>query len=89
MQRLLLILMLAVFSVGSHNALAIEGENSGAATISIHDIAKKIRKIKTWQILDARSDNKAYRFKLINSNSGQVKIIHIDPEKPNLRRLKQ
>ena len=87
-----LALLLLITSVFSSNSFALDGKKKGAVTVSIHDVAKKIRQFKTWQILDARSNQKEsgflYRFKLINS-SGRVKIINIDPKNPNLRRLEQ
>ncbi len=59
---------------------------------SIDDVARMIRQNKQWQILEVtpRQDGSVtrYRFKLINS-TGKVKIISIDPKKPNLRRLEQ
>ena len=59
---------------------------------SMDDVAKMIRKKNKWHILDARSSTKGsstwYRFKVI-SKKGKVKIIRIDPSRPNLRVLEQ
>jgi hypothetical protein len=59
---------------------------------SMDDVARMIRQKKKWQILDARprydGATTRYRFKLLGKK-GKVKIISIDPRKPNLRRLEQ
>ncbi len=59
---------------------------------SMDDVARMIRQNKQWEILDARQRNKGnetrYRFKVINS-TGKVKVINIDPRRPNLRKLEQ
>ena len=59
---------------------------------SMDDVARMIRQNKQWEILDARQRNKGnetrYRFKVINS-TGKVKVINIDPKRPNLRKLEQ
>jgi hypothetical protein len=71
----------------SNNSKQKKGQGS-----SIDDVARMIRQNKQWQILEVtpRQDGSVtrYRFKLINS-TGKVKIISIDPKKPNLRRLEQ
>jgi len=66
--------------------------NTSGTQSSIDDVARMIRQKKVWQILEARPSQEGsvifYRFKLI-SNTGKVKIISIDPKRPNLRRLEQ
>lgn len=76
-------------------AMALDANAQGSAAgnpTSIDDVARMIRQKKKWQILEARPRREGsvthYRFKLI-SNTGQVKIISIDPKRPNLRRLEQ
>ncbi len=65
---------------------------NGANPSSMDDVARMIRRNSQWEILDARSrqkgDETRYRFKLIN-NTGKVKVISVDPRKPNLRKLEQ
>ena len=65
------------------------GVNGG---LSIEEIASQIRKDSEWQILNASPRQDAtglryFRFKLLNKK-GTVKVIHIDPAKPDLKRLK-
>ena len=66
--------------------------NFSAGKSSMDDVARMIRQNKQWEILDARQRNKGsemrYRFKVINS-TGKVKVINIDPRRPNLRKLEQ
>lgn len=55
------------------------------------EVARQIRQFKSWQILDATPRQKEsgyqyFRFKLLRDD-GKVKIINIDPNNPNLRRL--
>lgn len=96
-----LITLIMLLEVGSVMALDANAQGTSAGqgnkhinsiTVSIDDVARMIRQNNQWQILDARSRQRGsvirYRFKLI-SNKGEVKIINIDPEKPNLRRLEQ
>ena len=56
------------------------------------EVARMIRQTRRWQILEAvpkKSGKKMrYRFKVINT-TGKVKIISIDPLRPNLRKLEQ
>ena len=74
------------------NAQSNNGKKKNGQGRSMDDVARMIREQKQWQILEAspRQDGSVtrYRFKLINS-TGKVKIISIDPKKPNLRRLEQ
>jgi hypothetical protein len=90
-----------LLQVGSVVALDANAQGTGpgqannhinSIVVSMDDVARMIRQNKQWQILDARSRQRGsvihYRFKLI-SNKGVVKIINIDPNKPNLRRLEQ
>ena len=86
----LLLFVIAVAPVGSVHAL--DGQAQGAK-VSMHDVAQKIRQGNTWQILEAKpkqkkSGYKFFQFKVINKK-GQVKVINIDPNNPNLRRLEQ
>ena len=83
-------LAVLVTPVGSVHAL--DGQTQGAK-VSMHDVAQKIRQSNTWQILDAKpkekkSGYKFFQFKVINKK-GQVKVINIDPNNPNLRKLEQ
>jgi hypothetical protein len=64
-------------------------KQSGAA--SIDEVATMIRTRTSWKILHASprskdSGNRYFRFKLLGSD-GKVRIIYIDPSKPNLRKL--
>jgi hypothetical protein len=74
------------------NAQSNNGKKKNGQGRSIDEVARMIRENKQWQILEAspRQDGSMtrYRFKLINS-AGKVKIISIDPKKPNLRRLEK
>lgn len=74
------------------NAQDNNGKKKNGQSRSMDDVARMIRENKQWQILEAspRQDGSVtrYRFKLINS-TGKVKIISIDPKRPNLRRLEQ
>ena len=74
------------------NAQSNNGKKKNGQAASIDDVARMIRENKKWQILEASPRQNGtvtrYRFKLINS-TGKVKIISIDPKKPNLRRLEQ
>jgi inorganic pyrophosphatase len=83
-------LAVLVTPVGSVHAL--DGQTQDAK-VSMHDVAQKIRQSNTWQILDAKpkekkSGYKFFQFKVINKK-GQVKVINIDPNNPNLRKLEQ
>jgi len=74
------------------NAQSNNSKQKNGQGNSMDDVARMIRQNKQWQILEVtpRQDGSVtrYRFKLINS-TGKVKIISIDPKKPNLRRLEQ
>jgi hypothetical protein len=87
----LLMSMLTPANALDANAQSNNGKKNGQAA-SIDDVARMIRENKKWQILEASPRQNGtvtrYRFKLINS-TGKVKIISIDPKKPNLRRLEQ
>ena len=88
-----IVLLLSVCAGGSTFVLAFDGEKSASTEISIHEVARQIRQYKSWQILDASPKQKAtgiryFRFKLLHNN-GMVKVINIDPLKPNLRRLEK
>lgn len=69
-----------------------ENHQLSVGTSSMDDVARMIRQNKQWEILDARQRHKGsetrYRFKVIN-NTGKVKVINIDPRRPNLRKLEQ
>ena len=95
--NLSLILLLAGYaggnvSVANDNDNDNTAGNPAAVTVSFDEVVEQIRQHKSWQILDARSNQKGsgfrYRFKLMNS-SGQVRIILIDPKNPNLGYLEQ
>ena len=79
-------------SVANDNDNDNTAGNPAAVTVSFDEVVEQIRQHKSWQILDARSNQKGsgfrYRFKLMNS-SGQVRIILIDPKNPNLGYLEQ
>ena len=71
---------------------ALDGQAQGAK-VSMHDVAIQIRESKNWKILEAKpkqrkSGYQFFQFKVINKK-GQVKVINIDPNNPNLRRLEQ
>ena len=81
---------MVIAPVGS--VYALDGQTT-ESKISMHDVAKKIRQDNNWQILDAKpkekkSGYKFFQFKVINKK-GQVKVINIDPNNPNLRHLEQ
>lgn len=70
-----------------------QGDNKGkgqGAGRSMDDVARMIRQKSRWEILEATPRQQGstvhYRFKVINK-TGKVKIINIDPKKPNLRKL--
>ncbi len=89
--RCIIILLLAAVSISNNFSHALDADNQGAATVSIHEVAQQIRQYKSWQILDASPRKKTtgilyFRFKLLGQG-GKVKIINIDPDNPNLRRL--
>lgn len=88
----LLMSMLTPASALDANAQSNNGKKKNGQGTSIDDVARMIRENKKWQILEASPRQNGtvtrYRFKLINS-TGKVKIISIDPKKPNLRRLEQ
>jgi len=91
----LFLIALSSAGVAVGNVYALDTNSNGVAAgqdKSMDDVARMIRETRRWQILEARSRKKGsvmrYRFKLI-SNSGQVKIISIDPKRPNLRTLEQ
>lgn len=69
-----------------------EGYSRSVHIATMEDVARMIRGHTQWEILDAkprqRGSEMRYRFKLINS-TGRVRIISIDPENPNLRKLQQ
>jgi len=84
--------MMLVVLLGPAMALDANAQGSAASgTSSMEDVARLIRKTK-WRILGAaprrEGSETRYRFKLI-SNTGKVKIISVDPKRPNLRRLEQ
>jgi len=84
------VLLLSLMT-GNNTGFALEGNKQGTVTVSIHEVAMQIRRYKSWQILDASPRKKDtgtpyFRFKLLRSD-GTVKIINIDPNNPNLRRL--
>ena len=85
--RICLVFFLFIFSTA---ASALDPNKSGEP-VSIDDVANQIRGINSWQILDARSQQNnggaLFRFKLL-SKKGVVKVIYIDPKKPNLGALK-
>ena len=85
--RTCLVFFLLFFSSA---ASALDPAKSGEA-VSIDEIANQIRGINSWQILDARAQKNnggaLFRFKLL-SKKGVVKVIYIDPKKPNLGALK-
>ena len=67
-----------------------KGENA-SKDVSIDEVATMIRSRTNWQILDAsprkqESGNPYFRFKLLGEG-GKVKVIDIDPNKPNLGKL--
>lgn len=84
--------VLLLFLVNSSNfSYALDANNQGATTVSMHEIARQIRQYTNWQILDASPRKREsglpyFRFKLLRSN-GKVKIINIDPRNPNFRHL--
>ena len=82
--------LLAALLVVGPSASALSGEDGKVKAVSIDEVASFIRKRKRWKILDAKpkkaSNGNYFRFKLLGQN-GNVKIINIDPNKPNLRRL--
>ena len=88
--------MLLAGYAGGNVSVANDNDNTAgnpaAVTVSFDEVVEQIRQHKSWQILDARSNQKGsgfrYRFKLMNS-SGQVRIILIDPKNPNLGYLEQ
>ncbi len=86
--------LMTLVPVTSHGLDANSGgnDNYNLGTTSMDDVARMIRQNKQWEILDARQkykgSEKQYRFKVIN-NTGKVKVINIDPRRPNLRKLEQ
>ena len=81
-----------ILMISSNLALALDANGQSSTTVSIHEVAMQIRQYKSWQILDASPRKKEtgiryFRFKLLGQD-GKVKIINIDPNNPNLRRLK-
>jgi hypothetical protein len=83
--------VLIVLFFNSPLATALDGESASKDKVSMDEVAMQIRQFKSWQILDASSQKKEsgsryFRFKLLHDN-GKVKIINIDPNNPNLRRL--
>ncbi|NKB62818.1 MAG: hypothetical protein GKR95_12095 [Gammaproteobacteria bacterium] len=76
---------------GSSHALDAAKTGVDGTGASIEEIANQIRRANQWRILDAspREDESGFqyfRFKLLNKK-GRVKVINIDPTKPNLGRL--
>ncbi len=59
---------------------------------SVDDIARQINQNQQWRILAAEpkvEDHKTlYHFKLLNKKRGRVQVIVIDPNEPNLKKLK-
>jgi hypothetical protein len=87
----LVVAVLIVLFFNSPLAIALDGESASKNKVSMDEVAMQIRQFKSWQILDASPQKKEtgspyFRFKLLHNN-GKVKIINIDPNKPNLRRL--
>ena len=87
------VIIAALIGINPAFALDANAQSSDSSALrSMDDIARMIRQKNGWQILDARSRSSGsvvwYRFKLI-SKKGKVKIIKIDPSKPNLRILEQ
>ncbi len=85
------VLLAMTLSFASSTSYALDGDTPAASKVSMHEVAIQIRQYKSWQILNASSRQKAsgyryFRFKLLRSD-GKVKIINIDPNNPNLRRL--
>lgn len=85
------VLLAAAVSMGSSASYALDGESVSTSKVSMHEVAMQIRQYKSWQILNASPRQKEsgyqyFRFKLLRSD-GKVKIINIDPNNPNLRRL--
>ena len=85
------VLLAMTLSFASSTSYALDGDSPSAKKVSMHEVAIQIRQYKSWQILNASSRQKAsgyryFRFKLLRSD-GKVKIINIDPNNPNLRRL--
>ena len=83
--------LLFLFISYCDSAYALDTKKRIAKAASIDEVAHMIRKRKQWQILDASprrkdSGTEYFRFKLLG-NDGTVKIINVDPNKPNLRRL--
>ncbi|MEM7195993.1 MAG: hypothetical protein AAF402_13670 [Pseudomonadota bacterium] len=82
--------LLALSLVAGSSAFALNADDSKVKAVSIEEVANLIRKRKQWKILDAKpkqaSQGNYFRFKLLGNN-GKVKIINIDPKKPNLRSL--
>ncbi|MBX2867142.1 MAG: hypothetical protein KTR18_00595 [Acidiferrobacterales bacterium] len=77
----------------STSAGALDANGSSAHKgNSMDDVARMIRQTRRWQILEAvpkkKGEKMRYRFKVINT-TGKVKIISIDPLRPNLRKLEQ
>lgn len=84
-------IVLSSASMPWQGAQALDGKSSGAPSVSMDEVARQIRQLKSWQILEAQSKQEEsgtqyFRFKLLR-NDGKVKVINIDPNNPNLRRL--
>ena len=93
LRHLVAVLLCLAWLGPTGNAHALDGESSGVPSMSMDEVARQIRQIKGWQILEAQSRKKDsgsqyFRFKLLRSD-GKVKVINIDPNNPNLRRLEQ
>ncbi len=84
-------MLISMSMTNAADALDVNGSSANKGN-SMDDVAKMIRKSSRWQILEAVPKKKGevmrYRFKLINS-TGKVKIINVDPLRPNLRKLEQ
>jgi len=84
-------MLVSMSMTNAADALDVNGSSASKGN-SMDDVAKMIRKSSRWQILEAVPKKKGevmrYRFKLINS-TGKVKIINVDPLRPNLRKLEQ
>jgi len=87
----LLGMLVSMSMTNAADALDVNNSSANKGN-SMDDVAKMIRKSSRWQILEAVPKKKGevmrYRFKLINS-TGKVKIINVDPLRPNLRKLEQ
>ena len=94
--RACLPLILFVILCAPLNANALKLSDSPLAhrlqqKVSVDDIARQINRRDEWRILSAEpmidNEKTLYRFKLLNKRKGRVRVIIIDPNNPDLKKL--